>query len=286
MPVTRANDSRVRDPGRCGYPARVWRLALLALCITVPCARAAGVRVALLPATVVVSPGDTLDLQISVTEPGLAFNGYDAVVGFDPTALAFLPASPSSQQEGSLLTGACGNSPFNYFVAGVDSLLISTSIMCAGTSLTGPGQLYKLRFIAQDVQQGTWVHIRHIQFYDAGIYMNPAHAEDAHVFIGGAVGVPTPARPVGLSLGAAPNPCRSGTVFFVSSGRGGEQSLAVHDITGRMVRCLERGEFAPGTRHVVWDARDSAGGRVPPGVYQAVFRASGRQLCTRVAVIA
>ena len=138
-------------------------------------------------------------------------------------------------------------------------------------SLTGPGQLYKLRFRARDVQQGTWVRIRHIQFYDAGIYVDPAYATDAYVVIGAPHGVTAPAVSAGLSLGAAPNPCRSGTVFSVGSDRGGEQSLAVYDITGRTVRSLERGSFAPGTHRVAWDARDNAGGRVPPGVYQVAF---------------
>ena len=87
----------------------------------------------------------------------------------------------------------------------------------------------------------------------------------------------------GLTLGAAPNPCRSGTVFSVRSDRGGEQSLAVYDITGRTVRSLERGSFAPGTRRVAWDARDNAGSR-SPGVYQVVFRAPGCQRCIRVAI--
>jgi hypothetical protein len=106
-----------------------------------------------------------------------------------------------------------------------------------------------------------------MQFYDAGVYVNPAHATDAYVAIDVAVGVPALATPAELSLGAAPNPCRLGTVLSVGSDRGGEHLLAVYDITGRVVRSLERGSFAPGVRSVALDASDSAGGRVPPGVY-------------------
>jgi hypothetical protein len=120
MPVTRANDSSVRDPGRCGVPARGWRLALFALCVTLPYSHAGGVHVALLPATVAVSPGDALDLQISVTEPGLAFNACGAVIGFDPSALTFLPTSPLTLQEGSPRT--CSRGPG------------STSATCSSTT--------------------------------------------------------------------------------------------------------------------------------------------------------
>ncbi len=283
--MKRTNGSGVRIASRNGLVACVWLLAISLLWMATSPARADGVHVALVPDTVAAAAGDTVYLELDVTEAGAPFNAFDAVIGFEPSALTFLPTSPLTLQEGSLMTGACATSPFQYFVAAADSLLISIAIQCAGVSLTGPGQLYKLRFRAQDVQQGTWVHIRHIQFYDAGIYVNPAYATDAYVVIGAPTGVAAPAVPAGLSLGAAPNPCRSGTVFSVGSDNGGEQSLSVYDITGRMVRSLERGSFAPGARRVAWDARDNAGGRVSPGVYQVVFRAPGCQRCIRVAVI-
>ena len=179
--MKRTDDSRARVPGRSGFAACAWLLAFPLLWLAASPARADGVYASLVPDSVVAAPGDTIYLELDVTEVGAPFNGFDTYIGFDPSALAFLPTSPMSLQEGALMTDACGNSPFNYFVAASDSLVISTSIMCPGMSLTGPGQLYKLRFLALDVQQGTWVHIRHIQFYNAGIYVNPAHTKDAYI---------------------------------------------------------------------------------------------------------
>lgn len=284
--MRRTNDSCVRIPGRGGIAACAWLSACLFFLfgMAAPSARALGVHASMVPDTVVAATGDTVNLEIDVTEAGDPFNGYDAVVGYDPAALTFLQVAPLYLQEGSYMKGACGNT-FHYFQAAPDSLTISHVILCAGVALTGPGQLYRLRFRVKDVSQGTWVRIRSIQFYNAGYYVNPAYSHDAYIANSVPAGVPPPTMPAGLSLGTAPNPCRSGTVFSVGSDRGGEQSLAVYDITGRAVRTLERGSFAPGIRRVAWDARDSTGERVPPGVYQVVFRAPVRQVCTRVAVI-
>jgi hypothetical protein len=267
-------------------PWRGWWLAFAALCLAVTAARADGVHVALLPDTTMnVAPGDSLLIELYVTEAGDPFNAYETVIGYDTTALVFLPTSPTSLQEGSLMKGACG-STFHIFKAVADSLSISHSLLCAGISLTGPGQLYKLRFRAREVVAATWIRIRRIQFYDAGPPVNPAYPVDAFVVIGGAVDVPPAPGPAPrLSLAARPNPCRLGTTFVVASEREGEQRLQVYDVAGRAVRTLARGWFAAGPRRVAWDGTDSLGRRVPPGVYPVVFTAAGREARARVTVV-
>jgi len=170
--VEHVDDSSVRFSTRRGVPARAWLIAFVALCATAVFVRADGIHAALiqdtvavdpLPDTLVVQPGDPVNLQLYVTEPGRAFNAYDTVIGFDPAALTFLQTSPLTLQEGAYMKGGCG-STFHYFLAAPDSLTISHSLLCPGDSLIGPGQLYRLHFRARDVAQGTWVHIRHIQF--------------------------------------------------------------------------------------------------------------------------
>ncbi len=265
---------------------RGWLLVLAALGLLAGSARADGVHVALLPDTTMnVAPGDTILLELFVTEAGAAFNAYEAVIAYDTTALVVLPTSPTSLQEGMLMKGACG-STFHIFKPVADSLSIAHSLMCAGISLTGPGQLYKLRFRAREVVTGTWVRIRRIQFYNAGPKVDPAYPVDALIVIGGALGVPV-VTGVGprLSLTARPNPCRGGTTFVVDSDRAGEQRLEVFDIAGRAVRTLARGRYAAGPRQVAWDGRDSLNRGVPPGVYPVVFTACGRQVRTRVTVV-
>lgn len=265
---------------------RGWSLAVAALCLAAPPAWGDGVHVALLPDTTMnVAPGDTVLIELYVTEAGAPFNAYETVVGYDTTALAFLPTSPTSLQEGSLMKGACG-STFHIFKAAGDSLSVSHSLLCAGVSLTGPGQLYKLRFRALDVVAGTWIRIRRIQFYNAGPKVDPAYPSDAFIVIGGAVDVPAAPGPAPrLSLTARPNPCRSGTTLFVGSDRAGDQRLQVFDIAGRAVRTLARGDFAAGERRVAWDGADSSGRRVPPGVYPVIFTAAGREARTRVTIV-
>ncbi len=286
MTLDHTNDSFVAIHRGRRVPWRGWSLALAVLCLAAGPARGDGVHVALLPDTTMnVAPGDSVLLELYVTEAGAPFNAYETIVEYDTTALVLLPMSPTSLQEGTLMKGACG-STFHIFKSVADSLSISHSLLCAGISLTGPGQLYKLRFRAREVVTGTWVHIRRIQFYNAGPKVNPAYPADAFIVIGGAVDVPAPFRGAPrLSLAARPNPCRSGTTFVVEADREGEQRLEVFDVAGRAVRTLVRGRFAAGARRVAWDGTDSTGRRVPPGIYPVVFTAAGREARTRVTVV-
>ena len=86
--------------------------------------------------------------------------------------------SPLDLQEGFYMTGACG-ATFQRFGYGGDSLVISHALLCNDLSLTGPGQLYRLRFRASATPQMTAVRFRHVQFYDGGLYVNPTHTSDA-----------------------------------------------------------------------------------------------------------
>src|SRR5689334_19609432 len=79
-------------------------------------ALAQGVTVALSPAAQTVAPGDTFNLELDVTLTGSQFNGFDAIIAYDPAAVTFLPRSPLSLQEGSYMRGACGNT-FHLFSA-------------------------------------------------------------------------------------------------------------------------------------------------------------------------
>jgi len=139
----------------------------------------AGIRLALVPARGRVAVGDTLALELRVAGKGAGFNGYAAVVAFDTTALAFLPASPLTRQEGAAMTGPCGNT-FHRFHAAGDSLVVDHVVLCAGVSLHDPGTLYQLSFLA--LSPGTTsVHVRRTQFYDAGRSLGPATTLDASV---------------------------------------------------------------------------------------------------------
>jgi hypothetical protein len=79
-----------------------------------------------------------------------------------------------------------------------------------------------------------------------------------------------------LSLSAA-NPLRGSTDLSFAT-PGGEVTLAVYDVAGHKVRTLFGGVAAPGTHHVGWDCRDSAGRRVAAGVYFCRLECGGESI--------
>ncbi len=249
-----------------------------------PAARAQGVQVGLIPQTQTVSPGAGFDLEMDVLVAGSPFNAFDAVVSYDPAALTFVPASPISLQEGSYMTGACGNT-FHLFSAAGDSLSMTISLLCNALSLPGPGQIYKLHFLASSTPQSTTVHIRHATFYDAGLYVQPVVTQDATVTIGSVTGVgPIPA-PGPARLVALPNPCVAGTTIRVETPVAIERDLVVCDLGGRVVRHLAAGGFGPGSRAVRWDGRGDRGERLAAGVYFARFAGEPGVAPARIALL-
>lgn len=276
MTVERANDSRVRVFPGGSLPA-LGRAVVVALACLLPLpARAAGVTAAILPDSSYVTPGSEFTLELWVTEAGSAFNAYDTVISYDPAVLTFLQTSPLSLQEGDYMKAACADR-FNYFTSAGDSLLISHGLLCADLSVTGPGQLYKLRFRASTTPQWTWVRIRHIQFYDAGKFVNPAYPSEAAVALGVPVGVSGPGPAPGRTrVTVAPNPCRAAATIVVETAAPGDQRVVVCDVQGRAVRHLDHGAIASGTRRIAWDGRDDAGVRLAPGVYRVLLQAGGK----------
>jgi len=243
-----------------------------------------GVTVALYPVAQTVAPGAEFDIFIQCTAAGASFNAFDAIVGWDPAALTNIPLSPVSVQEGSYMTGACGNT-FHVFCHGASADTITEVLLCGGVSLPGPGQLYRLRFRASNTPQRTLMRLRSIQFYDAGMYVKPAHTADSWVGIGmSPTGVGDPAVP-GLTLDVMPNPSRGPLVLTLGADRAGPQQVIVRDLQGRMVRRVAGGWCPAGPHVAAWDGRDEGGERVPPGIYFVTFELAGRCATRRVALL-
>ncbi len=261
-------------------------LAALLLLLAGP---ARALTVAVTPPESSVAPGAGFDVSLSVVVADSAFNGFDAVVQYDPAALTFVQASPVGNQQGCLMTGqcsdACGNT-FHVFHAAADSLAIADVLMCNGISLTGPGQLYTLHFVASNTPQVTWIRLRSTTFYNAGRVVGPVVARDAAVGVGVQLAVPgAPRRPMALQLKASPNPSHGVTLVRVDTPARSDQALWVSDVLGRTVRRLERGTFEAGTRTVAWDGRDDAGRRLPAGLYLVRLGAGGDGRQVRVALL-
>jgi hypothetical protein len=269
---------------RSGWTWKMWSLmGALAVGVTTPLAARAAVDVGVIPATLTVSPGATFDIELDVTQAGSPFNGFDVVVGYDPAALTFVTNS-----QGCLMTGgcsaACGNT-FHMFSAQADSLSITDILLCNQVFLTGPGQIYKLRFQASNTQQVTHVTLRHATFYNSGLYVTPVNTADETINIG-SVGVGDGSLSANrFAVSAEPNPAIGPLALVIESGIAGDQRLDIYDTAGRLVRQVASGWQASGIRRVPWDGTDASGRRVPAGVYLVTLRSAGRVTHARVALL-
>jgi hypothetical protein len=250
------------------------------LLLAVGPAGAQGVTVALTPTTTQVEPGSVFAVDMTVTQAGSPFNAFYAIVGWDPAAL-----TPVSNQEGTLMTNACALR-FYQFSQGADSDTIADGFLCAGVSVTGPGQIYRFTFRASDTQQVTQVRfLPGLQFYNAGLFVNPVVSTDMTVGIGVPVGVGPGGAPGKLQLRIAPNPAQGRAVFTIESERAGPQRLSIYDVRGRVVWRLEDSVSTAGRRTVAWDGRDTAGNEVPAGVYLVTLEVAGRSVSSRVSLL-
>ncbi len=261
--------------------------ALATLAALAPAAShaAAGVHVALLPASQTIAPGDTFNLQVQVTQAGDPFNAFDVYIAYDPNAVTLIPRSPTSLQEGAYFVSGCPTR-FHHFAAGAGADTINDVLLCAGASLTGPGTIYNLHFQASSFPQVTTIQIARTQFYNGGLFVNPDSSKNAVVGIGVALGVdPSEPRPSKLRMFAAPNPAHGVISFRIETDRAGDQRLLVSDVQGRTVRRIEGGRFDAGVRNTVWDCRTDSGTVVPPGSYFAILRAGARTIRAPFAIV-
>jgi flagellar hook assembly protein FlgD len=65
----------------------------------------------------------------------------------------------------------------------------------------------------------------------------------------------------------------------------GPATLAIFDLSGRRVRRLLAGDFAAGSRRVVWDGRNDEGVSVPAGLYLVRLDSAGTQQTRRVVLV-
>jgi hypothetical protein len=250
---------------------------------------ASGVQVAMTPAGQTITPGSDFYLDVMVTQPSQAFNAWDGTLVYDPQALTYLPAVPSTAQQGCLMTGgcstACGSTYLN-LAPGPDSLYIINSLLCYHIYITQAGQLFHLHFRASNQPQQTSVYFKSLRFTDGAGPMGPVTYTPAQIGIGmPATAVDHPASAAGLRLSASPNPARGSVTLAVGSEQSGQQELTVRDVQGRSVRVLTSGWQAAGSRQLAWDGTDDSGSRVAPGVYLVTLRVGNQQTQSHVTLL-
>jgi len=264
-----------------------WIFVLLSIVVCFAGEGLADVRVAILPATNVVAPGATFDVEFSVTEAGSGFNGFDLFVGYDPAVLTFI-SQPAISQQGPLMQEACENTPFHVFQIAPDSTSLSVTyvLLCAGVSVSGPGVVYRLRFQAGSTEDTTQLKLLEgTSFYNAGIIISPLVTEDAVVDI--VSGTSTPPEPVetGLNLRAAPNPFNPQTVVSFDLPRPGVASLTIYATNGRKVITLMDDFLNSGLHRVPWNGQDQSGRQVASGIYRVRLEAVGLSELRSVALV-
>jgi hypothetical protein len=122
---------------------------------------------------------------------------------------------------------------------------------------------------------------------------NPNSAANARTFricpqsaagITANVGVGDDPTPAALSFSVYPNPARTVNLSF-SLRKTTEVDLAVYDLLGRKVAQIAKGTYPAGTHQKVWNATNSAGAHVGPGVYFYRLRAGDEVRSTRTLLL-
>jgi hypothetical protein len=148
--------------------------------------------------------------------------------------------------------------------------------------VTGPGEIYRLRFKAANTPQLTAVRFLPgtLKFYQQGVFVQPVHSTDAQIGIGmettGVGDLPAGAP----ALSVSPNPSRGRVVFTMGPARSGPESLMVRDVQGRVVR-----KFEAGGPQIAWDGTRESGEALPTGTYFATLFAAGRTTTIRFTLI-
>jgi hypothetical protein len=225
---------------------------------------AAGGTMALMPASSVVDPLEVFDLELTVLAGSDSFNAYEVDIEFDPALLTFIQLTPLSQQEGQLMTSACGNR-FHIFDEIDGDIGVTHSLLCAGVRVAGPGIVYRLRFQAGADNGITTVGFTSVRMVNAGIPFSEVVVEDAVIQIGNVTGVGDGPFLQPVLSPPYPNPSRGPVRFAVSPTGDAPVTLRIFAVSGKQVRSLFRSNGRGAD--IVWDRRDDRGLPVEPGVY-------------------
>jgi hypothetical protein len=111
--------------------------------------------------------------------------------------------------------------------------------------------------------------------FAGGVFYRPSGTPHSNIvgFSQPLVGV-EPGLLSAMSIRAVPNPSRGVVALDFTAAQSGEAQASLFDLSGRLVRTLERGRLLAGPNRLLWNGRDDAGRTVPPGLY--LVRVVGR----------
>jgi hypothetical protein len=88
-----------------------------------------------------------------------------------------------------------------------------------------------------------------------------------------------------LLLELYPNPTRANSTISYSLLHAGRISLSVYGVSGRLVKTLMEQHQEPGTYSCVWDSKDDADRKVPPGVYFCILETDDGQISKKLVTL-
>ena len=106
------------------------------------------------------------------------------------------------------------------------------------------------------------------------------------VTFGSPVSAPSVSPPVEAALAqSVPNPATNDATIRFALPVSGRVEMTLFDLAGRRVRRLVDATLPAGSHSVIWDRRDDAGARVPPGVYSYALHTGTGRLVRRMVVV-
>lgn len=254
---------------------------LCVILLVLPVVTWANTSVSIHPATTIVDPGETFTVFIYSDDDSVLFNGYETVVRFDSTALAFISAT-----EESVMTSICSNR-FWRVTPGSDSIYIGHGLLCPNTNVTGPGPLCSLTFEAL-TDSRTLISADYFWYTRAGIYIKNVDWHDGLVLVGSPAGDDVRHRSDRGTLYVLPNPGKVFDVYLpkaITSYGSEDIALKVYDISGRTVRDLGDGLLKIEGSRLQWDGTDSLGRPVPSGIYFLVFSGESYEKTEKIILV-
>ncbi len=156
----------------------------------------------------------------------------------------------------------------------IDVRQASTGAVVARRTLQAEPGPQTVRFESSDPQAPLGDDAYQLTFRSRAVGSGDEDESQLLVQLVGSFGTP-PQR--AMIVGHAPNPfAQSSTLSFaVPAGAPQNVDVAVYDVSGRLVRTLERGVLGAGVHRRTWDGRDSSGRAVSAGVYLYRYEVAG-----------
>lgn len=120
---------------------------------------------------------------------------------------------------------------------------------------------------------------------DVRVYMMPPAGQEESMVAGTIRPVLFPAWPNPSVPGSGRGAGASGVVLRFVLPRAAEGRISLFDASGRLVRILASGGFAPGVHKVAWDGRDAGGTPVSAGSYYCLLSVDGSKLTRKLTVV-